>query len=265
VYWAQDDFLGLQELLDEGSTYLIKHGERRLLERSDFVVAANPLVAESLSQRRTDTRLIPFGCDAEHFAATTSVSPATDVEATPRTAVIMGHIGDRIHPSLLQAVLDREVHLLIIGPWHYTSSEDRLRSVMRHPNVRWVGERPFETLPSYLAHASVGLVPYNTSRFNLGSFPLKTLEYLAAGLPVVATDLPGTRWLDSPDIALCHTPDEFADAVCRAISDPGDLTDVRRRQALAAGHTWRSRAAQFAGILRLGASEIPGAVRDGTR
>jgi len=56
--------------------------------------------------------------------------------------------------------------------------------------VRWVGPQPYGALPGYLRLMDVGVVPYRDSAFNRGSFPLKTLEYLAAGRGVVATD----RW-----------------------------------------------------------------------
>ena len=62
--------------------------------------------------------------------------------------------------------------------------------------------RQFQELPSYLRVIDVGLTPYSQSDFNRASFPLKTLEYLAAGRPVVASDLPANRWLDTSHVSI---------------------------------------------------------------
>ena len=91
----------------------------------------------------------------------------------------------------------------------------------------------------------MGLVPYNHSAFNEGSFPLKALEYLGAGLRVVATDLPAVRWLGSPDIAIEDEPAPFAQAVRKALKAPGGKKARERRQAFARRHTWDARAQEF--------------------
>ncbi len=57
-------------------------------------------------------------------------------------------------------------------------------------NVRLLGLKLHRELPQYLAAASVGIVPYRVNDYTLGIDALKAYECLAAGLPVVATDLP---------------------------------------------------------------------------
>ena len=57
------------------------------------------------------------------------------------------------------------------------------------------------------------MTPYAESPFNRASFPLKTLEYLAAGLGVVSTDMPSARWLNTSLISLQSEPHDFALAV----------------------------------------------------
>ena len=100
-----------------------------------------------------------------------------------------------------------------------------------------------EALPSYLAHAQVGLVPYTNSEFNRASFPLKTLEYLAAGLPVVATDLPATRWLqaDQDLVRIADEPDSFV-AAAVAAGAAQDVKAVAKRRSFARAHSYEHRA-----------------------
>ena len=99
------------------------------------------------------------------------------------------------------------------------------------------------------ASADVGLVPYGISRFNIGSFPLKTLEYLAAGLPVVSTPLPGVEWLASDDVRVADGPEAFSAAVRSVLGAGRTESDDRRRREFAAAHSWDRRAAAFAEAL----------------
>jgi teichuronic acid biosynthesis glycosyltransferase TuaH len=125
-------------------------------------------------------------------------------------------------------------------------------------------------VPSYLAAADVGITPYTASAFNRASFPLKTLEYLGAGLPVVSTDLPGARWL-LDDLArtdpaadqimtLAAAPAEVVAEVRRMAGEPGREPDREQREpdreqradrcrAFAARHSWARRAATLAGVI----------------
>ena len=131
-----------------------------------------------------------------------------------------------------------------------------MERLLARDNVRWVGPKPFEALPSYLRAIDVGLVPYADSAFNRGSFPLKTLEYLAAGRGVVASDLPAIRWLVEQAaghgdglIEVAAEPAAYAAAVQRALAAWREVDVVRRRRAFAAEHSWAKRAEAFAAAL----------------
>ena len=110
--------------------------------------------------------------------------------------------------------------------------------------MRWVGLKTSDALPSYLRAMDVGIVPYRDSRFNRGSFPLKTLEYLAAGRAVVSTDLPAIRWL-ATDLICIAEPASFADEVDRLLAMPRTAALLAQRQAFAARHSWAAGQLKF--------------------
>jgi teichuronic acid biosynthesis glycosyltransferase TuaH len=91
------------------------------------------------------------------------------------------------------------------------------------PNVHWAGQQPAAALPGYLRLMDVGPVPYTPSWFNRGSFPLKVLEYLDAGRPVAATDLPALRALGT-DLIHITTPASSADQVDHLLTQPRTRT-----------------------------------------
>jgi glycosyltransferase involved in cell wall biosynthesis len=103
-------------------------------------------------------------------------------------------------------------------------------------NVTLLGPRPHDQIPGYLAAADIGVAP-----FDLGAHaplaltfywsPLKVFEYMAAGLPVVAPDIPRLRAVVRPDedglLYDAARPEALADALER-------LADPARRAALGA-------------------------------
>lgn len=78
---------------------------------------------------------------------------------------------------------------------------------------------------------------------------MKTLEYLAAGRPVVATSLPATRSLDTELVTLADAPDEFAASVARQAPLAREPELVAARRAFAAQHSWADRAQRLVGLL----------------
>ncbi|MFC5381930.1 glycosyltransferase [Aquipuribacter nitratireducens] len=89
------------------------------------------------------------------------------------------------------AVVD-EVHL--VGPVTDTAP---LSELSRLPNLRMHGPVGQSRLRELVVACDVGLLPHRITGLTTAMSPLKLYEYVAAGLPVVATDLPPVRGLGS--------------------------------------------------------------------
>ncbi len=254
VYWAQDDFVGGAALLGLNAKSLSRR-ERQVAADADLIVAANPLVAETWRDRGFDPVLIPYGADTAAYSAVETSMRPSDVRLEPPIAGFVGHINDRIDLRLLETVADRGRSLLLVGPVSPAFASQRWDALRRRPNVCWVGPKSFDALPGYLRLLDVGLVPYRDSAFNRGSFPLKTLEYLAAGRGVVTTDLPASRWLATSLIVIASEPRAFADMVDRMITTPRTPAILAQRQDFAAAHSWEIRAAELYRVISEGSAE----------
>jgi len=107
-------------------------------------------------------------------------------------------------------------------------------------NVFLLGRRPYEELPSYLAHADLCLLLYRPSATSAGD-PTKLYEYLAAGRPIASTPHPRAmemrQWLH-----IGSSPEEYAEAAFMALN-ACDRARADAVRAFAAGHTWSRRAA----------------------
>jgi glycosyltransferase involved in cell wall biosynthesis len=117
---------------------------------------------------------------------------------------------------------------------------------LENAGAELLGPIPHAQMPALLSDASIGLVPYAADAPNYFS-PLKMFEYMAAGLAVVAADLPGVREVLTPETGVL-VPKASADALAFAVADLS-LDAARReqlghaaRKLVAAEHTWRHRA-----------------------
>jgi teichuronic acid biosynthesis glycosyltransferase TuaH len=257
VVYATDDFVAGASLMGLSETRLIRD-ERRQARQADFVLTVSPALSDKWRSLGQTPILVPNGCDAAHYATTDEAPRPADVDLPEPIAGFVGHISARIDIALLEAVAARGTSLLLVGPREPSYEPERFERLVAGPNVRWVGPKPFAELPSYLRLIDVGLTPYGESDFNQASFPLKTLEYLAAGRGVVATDLPAVRWLDTELVTIASGPDDFANAVERALAQPRTPELTARRRAVGAEHSWTARAQDVARILGLGPAQRTG-------
>ena len=248
VYWWQDDPTGAAALWGTDAARLAR-AEERLAHASDLIVAVSEGAVERWRARGLASTYLPNGCDPESFADVDAADPPIDVSLPAPVAGFVGHLNSRTDLSLLEAVADTGVSLLLVGPRDPSFEPERFERLAGRTGVTYVGSRPFDQLRSYLKVIDVGLVPYGQSEFNRWSFPMKTLEYLAAGRPVVATSLPAVRWLDTDLITLADTPTAFADAVRREAARPREPGIVARRRGFARSHSWADRAERLARML----------------
>jgi teichuronic acid biosynthesis glycosyltransferase TuaH len=250
VLYATDDFSAGAKLMGISERSL-RRLERETVDRADTVIAISDHLAETLRRRGArNVVVVENGVDYELFAGTDQAPLPADVVLPPPIAGFIGHLTDRIDLQMLEATAATGHSLLLVGPPSSVFDMGRLKQILDRPNVQWVGRKPFESLPSYLRLIDVGLLPYADTEFNRSSFPLKVLEYLAAGRPAVVTDLPAVRSLGEA-VRIAPTPHDFATAVSELLAAPKDAAAMARRRAIAAEHSWDAAAQQFANAIGL--------------
>jgi glycosyltransferase involved in cell wall biosynthesis len=251
VLYGTDDWVAGAELMKLDRDRVAAE-ERNSLRRADLVLAVGPELAQRWRGLGVEPVLFPNGCSPDAYLA--DVEPAAVPEEFPAAvAGLSGQLSDRIDLALLEAVAETGIGLLLVGPRDPGWYPERVNALLAKDNVHHVGAVPFEELLPYLARFDVGLTPYADSAFNRASFPLKTLEYLAAGKPVVSSDLPASRRLreETAEIRLAETAEEFAQLVLDAVKEARDPNAVADRRAVAREHSWAARAATLAGLIGL--------------
>ena len=256
MLWGTDDFAAAGELMGLSSAWLHRREDDQLRKATTVIAITEPL-AERWRSMGYSVEVIGNGVDAGHFVDCDEAEIPEDVTLTSPVATFVGHLSDRIDLSCLEEVAKSGSSLLLVGPRQATFELQRLDALLALPNVQWVGPKGFDRLPSYLRLTQVGITPYVDSTFNRSSFPLKTLEYLAAGRPVVITNLPSARALDTDLITIATSPEDFAARTVALLRAPYDPEFAAAAQSFAFRHDWSSRTKDIARTLGLKSAESP--------
>lgn len=248
VYSWSDDPVGAAALWGH-SPQRLAAAEARLARSSDLIVAVSQGATERLRARGYPAAYLPNGCDTVPFDGLDQVAPARDVPLQGPIAGFVGHLNGRADLALLEGVADAGLGLLLIGPRDPAFEPRRFTQLTARPNVAYLGPRAYADLPAYMQLIDVGLVPYRLDEFNRLSFPMKTLEYLAAGRPVVATSLPEIRALGTDLVTLADSPGQFAAAAARQSTLAREPLLVTRRREFAGRHSWGERATRLVQLL----------------
>jgi teichuronic acid biosynthesis glycosyltransferase TuaH len=246
VFYAKDDYVAGARLMGINVRRLERRARRQPRD-ADLVVAVSAGLVSSLTSDGVEPLFVPNGCDVDAYRSTTA--PA---EGEPPIVAFVGHLSERVDVTLLEAVARTGVQLLFVGARQTTMSSGHFDSIFALPNVRWLGAVPYSSLPEVLSQVTTCVLPYSDSAFNRASFPLKALEYLAAGRRVISSDLPAVRWLDTELISIAHGTEDFARLVEESLATPLTPAEIDERKSFAHTHSWESRVKILASALGLG-------------
>ncbi|GAB3611875.1 glycosyltransferase family protein [Humibacter ginsengisoli] len=209
----------------------IRAADRMLLKRSAEVVVCSTALAATKGAARS-VHLIPNAVDVGRYRA--DAPRPSDLPEGP-VALYVGTLHeDRLDVDLVLRTADAARAaggtVVLVGPNALTGrNRDRLAG---HPAVAVLGPRDHDTVPGYLRHADVLLVPHVVTAFTDSLDPIKLYEYLAVGRPIVSTPVAGFRETKGIAIARPHAfPATVAmDLATRRPSiDYGSVPDWRDR------------------------------------
>jgi glycosyltransferase involved in cell wall biosynthesis len=245
LYDCVDDY-GAIGLYSQRERELAALGDAAAARRADVVAVTTRALYDRHAAVNPETRLVPNAADVEHFAATADRLVPAEIAALEQPVLgFAGNLmGEKVDLDLLAAVADARPHwtLLLVGP-ATADVRGHVETLAARPNVVWLGPRPYDELPAYVARFDVALCPNLWNAYGRSCFPLKLYEYLAAGKPVVATGTPDLAGME-PDVRLVRGVEQFVEAVDAALAENSE-PDVRRRTARAALSTWESRTTQL--------------------
>ena len=217
--------------------------QRRLLAEADVVFTGGPSLHRSVTRQRSKgVHLFRSGVETTHYAR-------SRVLRRPHERPVAGYVGvvdERLDLDLLRDLAERlpDWTVRIVGP---VAKIDEA-SLPRTPNLEYLGLTPYEELPAVMAGFDVALMPFALNEATRTISPTKTLEYLAAGLPVVSTWVADVA-ADYGDVV--HLADDGAQfaAACREVLRHDPHARDRRVRPLQARQEWDAIAASMAALM----------------
>lgn len=237
VYYCIDN-------LSESSPEARKVGafETRLFHDADLVMVTSRELYEMARPAASHLELLVSGVRCDEFAAAranhSERAHAIDDIPHPRIGFV-GSLRSAIDLPLLAASarLAADLHFVVAGP-HLTDTSD----LHQIPNVHLLGELPHAEVVESMVRCDAGILPYMLNSFTAAVMPVKFKEYLAAGLPVIATPLPELVAFDEQHpglIAFARDAESFVRAI-RAELERDDDTKQQQRMTIAREYDWTS-------------------------
>jgi glycosyltransferase involved in cell wall biosynthesis len=226
VYDVMDDLASFA-----GAPPQLQLHQRQALRRADLVFAGGRSLHRMAEQSRPDAHLFPSGVDVGHLARARSFRRG----ATRPVAGYVGVIDERVDLDLVaalsQAMPDWELRM--VGPLAKIGPAD----LPAAPNLVYPGAVRYEDLPETLGGFDVALMPFALNEATKAISPTKTLEYLAAGLPVVSTRIRDVVDGFTGVVDFADDAQGFAEA-CRQVGDRAGVEHAGAVRDLLAQHGW---------------------------
>jgi len=225
--------------------------ENELLKAADIVLACGPSLYRALRARHPNTHYFPNSVETGHFARAlerANSHPAHRNIPGPRLG-FHGVIDRRFDSGLAARLADAhpQWQIVLVGP----VTDIDPASLPRRPNMHYLGPQPYDALPLFLAGWDVCLLPFALNEATRFANPVKTLEYMAAELPIVSTPVADVAEMHGNLVSIARNPQEFIAACETALLAPRQELQAKAAQMrrVLAATSWKASAERLRALL----------------
>jgi len=235
IYDCMDDHSGFST---NSETMLLQEAE--LFKKSDLVVTSSQTLNDKVAGLNENTVIVRNAGEYDYF----SVPPQKiSKDIVSRKGPIIGYYGaisEWFDIKLIEQLAKRNKNwtFILVGD---TFGAD-IDAANKLSNVIFTGEKPYSELTEYLYGFDVCLIPFIVNNLTLSTNPVKVYEYLAAGKPVVSSDLPELQILDGL-VSLATTVEDFELAINASLADQESNKNTRMK--FAQENSWKARYLQL--------------------
>ncbi len=214
--------------------------ERLLISKADVVFTGGYKLWQSKSKLHPNVHFFGCGVDSAHFAKARLDSTPRPADLPEQDEPILGFYGvidERIDYALIASLAAAfpQATIAMAGPVVKVDPKD----LPKASNIVWLGQKQYAELPMYARTFDVCLMPFALNEATEYINPTKTLEYMAAGKPIVSTAVADVVRNFTPVVKVARSYDGFAAAVRAALNTP-DPSLIARGIGMAADASWES-------------------------
>lgn len=256
VYDCVDNYEGFPKYNTPEKKKWIIEQEKLLASRANIVFSTTPGLAEKLKKYNPHTYFTPNVGDYQRFFDVKNKGFEVPEDLKGISHPIIGFTGAvdeyKFDKELFKKVVEENpsYSFVLIGPLALKDKESTKKALgfENLENVFFLGTKDYQELPKYLSHFDSMVIPYQLNDYTVGGcFPVKFLDYLAAGLPTVVTDLPTYV----PFMDFCYiskNPDEFSKNIKKSLEE-NSKNRVIARQEVAKMNTWEGKVLTMLNII----------------
>ncbi|MDN3513220.1 MAG: glycosyltransferase [Candidatus Brocadia sp.] len=239
-YDCNDDISSFANLKHKKQNLFVSGDE--LVKKAHVIFTTSRNLYHAKKEKNPNTYYFPSGVDFEHFHQALDHSCRIPDDVRNLAKPIVGFVGSitnyRINWEWIKcmSISRPEWSIVFIGPCF----EPPPHEISKQKNIHFLGQKGIEQLPGYLKAFDVCIIPYQGETFLKSCQPTKTFEYLAAGKPVVASDIPELKEYQ-PMVKLCKNTEEFISKVAECLAEGMDHTFVEKRIEIPKAYTWEAR------------------------
>lgn len=224
VYYCGDDFSALEGVDHD----VVSQHENELVKKSNLIFSSSKNLCQKFPKSKT--QFLPHGVDFELFSEPTERAEDLPKGGKP-IAGFYGSLSSWLDYQMINYVALSMPHweFIFIGP-----NELSYYPLPLVDNIHYLGPKPHHELPKYSQHWHASLLPFKANKQIEACNPLKLMEYLATGTPIIATPFPALEPFVK-HINVVDTPQEMAQALNLAAYQP------RLPKDLVKSHSWNAR------------------------
>ena len=191
--------------------------------------------------------------DTREFENLTDIRCPSDLPTDGKIVMYTGHLFDwkgidtvmEVARQLADNPRGSATHFVFIGG---TDTDVEKYKKLNIKNTIFLGHKPKKEIPSYLKSADVLLLPNSPVSEESIKYtsPMKLFEYMASGVPIVASDLPSIREVLNEENSVLVSPDnsiQMKEAIERVLSSPDFAEKISAQAKLdVKDRTWDNRA-----------------------
>ena len=216
------------------------------------VVAATPAIAERFSGCRCEVVTVNNFPELGEFQNV----DRPDVPGTPAVCYVGAMTPIRGIDVMVDAIARTDARLLLAGQFDPPGLADRLRASPGWSQVEHVGRLGRLQVTELFARATAGIVVFKPASNHLRAQPTKLFEYMAAALPVIASDFPLWRDIvEGANCGICVDPlssDALADAIRWVVAHPDEAREMGEngRRAVGSTYNWERESQKLTALYR---------------
>ncbi len=229
-YFCLDDYSHF-----DGVFKLLLNSENEMLSRISSCFAVSERLVELKKAKSGNTYFLPQGVLVKHFKRNEENIPFQLRNLNKPVIGFFGLISEWIDLDLMVFSAKKMTNCTFLVIGKPTVDISILNQVS---NIKFVNEISFKDLPSYASAFDVGIIPFKLNELTIASNPLKLLEYLSLGIPVVSVNLPEVNKFNSY-VQIAENYEDFVHKIRIAVEQDSETKRIERI-AIAKKYSWES-------------------------